>query len=211
MDRATIIAELSEFPPATLTEAVGGVCDLPPEIRQMVPGAWCVGTAFTVRCRIGDNRGVTDAVDMAQKGDVLVIDTGNSGLARHAMWGETATFASQLRGLAGVVTNGLIRDIDEMQRMKFPIFAAGVGLRGSTKNHPGEFQVPVVIGDILIYPGDYIVAGADGVLVVPHARAEEVIAKAKAQRAGESTRQARLRAGVKLSDVFKPPKADAAE
>ena len=50
MDRATTIAELSEFPPATLTEAVGGVCVLPPEIRQMVPGAWCVGTAFTVRC-----------------------------------------------------------------------------------------------------------------------------------------------------------------
>ena len=211
MDRAAIIAELSDFPPATLVEAVGGVSDLPPEIRQMVPGASCVGTAFTVLCRIGDNAAVTDAVDMAQKGDVLVIDTGNAGVARHAMWGETATFASQLRGLAGIVTNGLIRDIEEMQRMKFPIFAAGVGLRGSTKKHPGQFQVPVVIGDIVIQPGDYIVAGADGVLVVPQAKAEAVIAKAKSQRVAEGSRQARLRAGVKLSDVFTPPKSNAAE
>lgn len=207
MDRETIIAELSQFPVATLIEGVGGPSDLPPEIRQMVPGTSCVGTAFTVLCRIGDNQGVTDAVDMAQKGDVLVIDTGNAGVARHAMWGETATFASQLRGLAGIVTNGLIRDIEEMQRMKFPIFAAGVGLRGSTKKHPGQFQVPIVIGDVMIQPGDYIVCGADGVLVIPKDKAEAVIARAKAQRVAEGSRQARLRAGVRLSEVFTPPKA----
>ncbi len=200
MDTAKIAAALSAFPVPTLAEAAPTASDLPPEIVPLVPGASMVGTAFTVRCPAGDNTAVTRAVGEAQAGDVIVIDTG--GASRTAVWGDTASTASQMKGIVGCVTTGRARDIEDIVRLGFPVFAVGVTLRGSTKGQRGEMQVPLAIGDVVINPGDFVCGGPDGVLVVAATDAEAVIEKAKVMRAEELSREERLRAGVPLSEIL---------
>ena len=160
-----------------------------------------VGPAFTVRCPLGDNTAVTRAVDEAPRGSVIVIDCG--GPPRTAVWGENATFACTFKGVAGCVTNGFIRDIDAVQEAGFPLFAAGRSLRGSRKGQPGELGCDIVIGDVLIKPGDYVCGNSDGVVVIPADEADQVIAAAKAKDAEEQTRNERVKAGVPLAEILR--------
>lgn len=192
---------LAQFAAATLSETTTAPCDLPPEIQSVVPGARMVGPAFTVRCPLGDNSAVTRAVDEAPTGSVIVIDCG--GPPRTAVWGENATFACTFKGVAGCVTNGMIRDIDAVQDSGFPLFAVGRSLRGSRKGQPGELGVEIVIGDVTIQPGDYVCGDSDGVVVIPAAEAQQVVAAAKAKDAEEQTRNERVKAGVPLADILK--------
>lgn len=194
------IAALRDLPVATLAEAMSSPCDLPPEIRQMTPGVRVVGPAFTVRCPLGDNTAVTHAVDQAAAGDVLVIDSG--GPARTAVWGETATYACRLKGIAGCVTNGAIRDIEEIIATSFPVFAVGLSLRHSRKGQPGQLGVPIAIGDIIVRPGDLVCGGAEGVVVIPSEQADVVILAAAGQRDEELSRNERLRAGTPLAEIL---------
>lgn len=200
MTTEDIVAALRAFPAATLSEVTDRPCDVSPPVRCMVPGAKLVGPAFTVRCPLGDNTAVTRAVDRAPKGSVMVIDCG--GPARTAVWGETATFIAQTKGLAGCVTNGAVRDIDAIVESGFPVFAVGLSLRGSTKGQAGEMGVAVAIGDVVIQPGDYMCGDSDGVVVIAAGEAEEVIARATRQLAEEQSRAARIKAGVPLSEIL---------
>jgi 4-hydroxy-4-methyl-2-oxoglutarate aldolase len=195
-----IAAALRGFAVPTLAEATPPACELPPEIRQLVPGTSMVGTAFTVRCPVGDNTAVTRAVGEAKAGDVIVIDTG--GGTRSAVWGDTASTACQMKGVVGCVTNGRARDIDEIADLGFPVYAIGLALRGSTKGQPGETNIPIAIGDVVIHPGDFICGGPDGVLVVPHAQAEAVLEEAANKKAEEQTRADRLKSGIPLSEIL---------
>lgn len=195
-----ILDALTSLPAATLSEATARPCDLPPAICSQVPGARVVGPAFTVRCPLGDNTAVTRAVDLAPSGSVIVIDCG--GPARTAVWGENATFASQYKGLAGCVTNGAIRDIDAIVATGFPVFATGLSLRGSTKGQPGETGVDIIIGDIVIRPGDFVCGDSDGVVVIPGEDVDAVITKAKSLQAEEQSRSDRIKAGVPLADIL---------
>ncbi|MEQ8734277.1 MAG: RraA family protein [Rhodospirillaceae bacterium] len=200
MTEQEIVDALQHIPTATLSEATTAPCDLPPSVGCMVPGQAMAGPAFTVRCPLGDNTAVTRAVDLAPPGSVIVIDCG--GPARTAVWGETATFASQFKGIAGCVTNGMIRDIDAIRILGFPVFAAGLSLRGSTKGQPGETGCDLVIGDIAIAPGDYVKGDSDGVVVIPAAQASSVIAAAKHALKEEQSRNERLKAGVPLAEIL---------
>jgi 4-hydroxy-4-methyl-2-oxoglutarate aldolase len=195
-----IVQALKGFPTATLSEATAQPCDLPPLVRCMVPGARVVGPAFTVRCPLGDNTAVTRAVDQAPPGAVMVIDCG--GPPRTAVWGETATFASQVKGIVGCVTNGAARDIDAIVEAGFPVFAAGLSLRGSTKGQPGEINAGVAIGDIFIRPGDFVCGDSDGVVVIPKGEVNAVLAAATRMLAEEQSRNARLKAGVPLAEIL---------
>lgn len=191
---------LQNFPTATLSEATKAPCDLPPSVGCMVPGSNMIGPAFTVRCPLGDNTAVTRAVDQAPAGSVIVIDCG--GPARTAVWGETASFASTYKGVAGCVTNGMIRDIDPIRDMGFPVFAAGLSLRGSTKGQAGEIGCTLVIGDITIRPGDYVRGDSDGVVVIPVDQAAPVIETATQALKEEQSRNERLKSGVPLAEIL---------
>ena len=200
MAQDKIIAALEKLPTATLSEATAAPCDLPPSVRCMVPGSRMVGIAFTVRCPLGDNTAVTRAVDLAPPGSVIVIDCG--GPARTAMWGETATFASQLKGIAGCVTNGAIRDIDAIVQMGFPVFADGLSLRGSTKGQEGETGVNIIIGDIAIQPGDFVCGDADGVVLISARDVDVVLNVANHMLTEEQSRNERIKAGTPLADIL---------
>ena len=125
------------------------------------------GPALTVRTRPGDNLMVHKALDLAEAGDVLVVDAG--GDLTNAIIGEImSTLCEAARRLAGIVINGAIRDADAIRAADFPVFAAGVTHRGPYKDGPGEINVPIAIDGMVIEPGDLVLGDGDGVLCVPY-------------------------------------------
>ena len=140
------------------------------------------GTAVTVRTRAGDNFAIHRAFDFCRPGDVMVIDGG--GELSQALMGEImATYAESL-GVQGLVIDGAIRDVGSIRARDFPVYARGVTHRGPYKTGPGDINVPVVVGGMVVQPGDIMVGDEDGVLAISPADATAVLAAA--QRQGDS-------------------------
>nr|WP_263324756.1 RraA family protein [Neobacillus sp. Marseille-Q6967] len=142
-----------------------------------------LGTAVTVKTRPGDNLLVHKAIDMAEAGDVIVVDAG--GDLTNSIAGEIMMQISKKKGITGFVIDGAIRDIGAFKRDNFPVYAKGVTHRGPYKDGPGEINVPIVVDGIVVHPGDLIVGDEDGLAVVPYEFAEEVLQKVKAQEIRE--------------------------
>ncbi|EKE72939.1 RraA family protein [Oceanibaculum indicum] len=142
------------------------------------------GAALTVLTRPGDNLVIHKAIDVAERGDVIVVDAG--GDTTSAVVGELIARHAQVRGVAGFVINGAIRDLDAFRGGNFPIFATGVTHRGPYKDGPGEIGVPLSIGGMVVHSGDIVIGDADGVLAVPRAEAGSIIGLAEAQQAKEA-------------------------
>ena len=155
--------------------------------------ATMAGTAVTVRSRGGDNLTTLRAFDLCRPGDVLVIDAG--GDLTNAVLGGIMTAGAAMLGLAGVVVDGAIRDVAEIREREFPVYARGVNHRGPYKNGPGEINVPVCIGGMVVEPGDIIVGDADGLLAFPASEAAAIIEKALAQQKKEDEQMAEIRQG----------------
>lgn len=135
-----------------------------------------LGTAFTVRLPQGDNLMFHAAMDLAQRGDVIVIDAG--GFTERAIFGEIMATYCKTRGIRGIVCDGAIRDREELAKMEdFPIYACAATPNGPYKNGPGEINVPVVIGGKVVFPGDIVVGDSDGIVFIRPEMAE-TIAKA---------------------------------
>lgn len=146
--------------------------------------ATMAGTAVTVRCRGGDNLVVLRAFDYCRPGDVLVVDA--DGDLTNAVLGGIMTAGAAMLGLAGVVVDGAIRDVGEIREREFPVYARGANHRGPYKNGPGEINVPVSIGGMVVQPGDIVVGDLDGLLAFPAADAASIIDKALAQQKKEA-------------------------
>lgn len=132
-----------------------------------------LGCAFTVKVAEGDNLMMHKALDMARPGDVLVVASGKTG--NRAIFGELMSEYCRVRGLAGIVTDGLVRDSDTLEQYTdFAVYAAGTTPNGPYKNGPGEIGYPVVIGGQLVNPGDIIVGDRDGILAIPPENAQEI-------------------------------------
>jgi len=195
-----LVKRFQEFSAATVYEANGKFGDLEPNIRPVVPGFRMVGTAFTVKCFVGDAKAVALAIDQAKEGDVLVIDAG--GTQRATPWGSMSATAAKLRGIAGLVTNGAVRDIDELTEIGFPVFAAGISVRGNVKLHPGWIGIPVSVGGMTVHPGDLVIGDNDGVVVVAAQQAQQVYDRAVKQQAKENEIMQRIRSGEPLGAIF---------
>ncbi|KAF1042705.1 MAG: 4-hydroxy-4-methyl-2-oxoglutarate aldolase/4-carboxy-4-hydroxy-2-oxoadipate aldolase [Herbaspirillum frisingense] len=154
---------------------VSGAVGLQPYHR----GGAMAGTAVTVRTRPGDNLAIHRAFDFCRPGDVLVIDGG--GELTQALLGDIMASYAQSIGVAGLVVDGAIRDVAELRTRDFPVYARGVTHRGPYKNGPGEVNVPVTVGGMVVHPGDIVVGDEDGVLAIAPGDAEQVIAGAKRQ------------------------------
>ena len=153
-----------------------------------------VGTAFTVKTRPGDNLMVHKAIDMAAPGDVIVVDAG--GALENAIIGELMASWARKRGIAGMVIDGAIRDSHALSEGDFPVYAAGVTHRGPWKDGPGEINVAVSVGGMVVHPGDLIAGDHDGVLAIAREDAEQVIAAAEAQHRKEQASMAAIQAGT---------------
>lgn len=152
------------------------------------------GTALTVRTRPGDNLVIHKAIDVAEPGDVIVVDAG--GDTTSAVVGELIARHAQVRGVAGFVINGAIRDLDAFRTGSYPIFATAVTHRGPYKDGPGEIGVPVTLGGMVIHSGDIVIGDADGVLAVPRDGAAAILEAAEAQQAKEAEILRQIEAGA---------------
>lgn len=141
------------------------------------PGIHIAGNAFTVRTHPSDNLMVHKAMDMAQPGDIIVIDAcGDMG---NALLGEIMCHYARVKGIAGYIVDGPVRDLYGIAEMGFPVFAKGGTPRGPYKEGPGEINTIISCGNVPVKPGDVIVADDDGVMVVPREDAAQVLMKAR--------------------------------
>jgi RraA family protein len=162
-------------------------------LRPMHGGGKLCGPALTVKVAPGDNLMVHKAIDIAAPGDVIVVDAG--GALTGAIIGDIMSSLAEKRGVAGIVIYGAIRDAAEIRSRRFPVYACGVTHRGPYKNGPGEINVPVALDGMVVHPGDIIVGDTDGVVAVPLAHAEEVLALAQEQLAKETATLKAIAAG----------------
>jgi regulator of RNase E activity RraA len=167
-------------------------------ITAVWPGAALAGPAFTVRTRPGDNRPVHLAIADAPCGAVVVVAV--DAQTDHAIFGDLLARVGAARGLAGLVTDGAVRDVGGIAAAPFPVFAAGVTLRAPVKEAAGEYGVPVAIGAATVTPGDWVVADADGVVVVSGDHAEAVAEAAEAVERREAAIVAGAAAGTPTPD-----------
>lgn len=142
------------------------------------------GTAVTARSRGGDNLTYLRALEFCRPGDVLVIDAG--GDLNNAVVGGILSFYAASIGVVGVVIDGAIRDVAEIRERVFPVYARGVTHRGPYKDGPGEINVPISVGGMVVNPGDIVVGDQDGLLAIPQEGVEQLIEKARAHLAAEA-------------------------
>lgn len=155
-----------------------------PELRPFHKEGKLVGVAFTVKTRPGDNLMVHKAIELAQSGDVIVVDAG--GDLTNSIAGEIMLRLAQRKGLAGFVINGAIRDTGAFKNDVFPVYARGVTHRGPYKDGPGEINVPVSLDGMIVHPGDIVVGDEDGLAVVPLEHAEQLLRLVRDQQARET-------------------------
>ena len=148
------------------------------------PGGRLLGTALTVRVRAGDNLMIHKALQLGRAGDVLVVDGG--GAVDRALFGDIMKNVARMRGFAGVVIDGAIRDAAAYREDDFPCYARGVCHRGPYKDGPGEINVPVSVCGMVVNPGDIVVGDDDGVVFIAPAEAREVAAASRRKAGAEA-------------------------
>lgn len=197
-----LIARARALPSATVHEAGGRVGALPLAIKPVHPSMKLCGPAVTVHSPGGDNLWLHRAIYVATPGDVLVVSV--SGAYDHGYWGEIMSTAAQVRGLGGLVIAGGVRDIDLLERIGFPVFATGLCIRGTGKDHlaRGWVNHPVLLGDITVHAGDLVLGDRDGVVVIGRERAAEVVQAAEQREAKEADVLKRIAAGERTLEVY---------
>jgi len=189
-----LVAELATMATAHLSDSMDRLYAAGPLLRPMHKQGTLAGPAFTVKTAPGDNLLVHKALDIANPGDVIVVDAG--GFADHAIIGEIMATHAHHRGIAGLVIWGAIRDSAEIRAGTFPVYACAVTHRGPYKNGPGEINVPVIMGGMPVHPGDIVIGDADGLVAVPQSMAVRILDAAKAIREKELVMLAQIRAGT---------------
>lgn len=198
----SVVEAARRLPAATLHEAGGKIGALPWAIKPVAPRFRICGTAVTVHSPGADNLWLHRALVLAQPGDVLVVYT--NGVYEHGYWGEVMTTAAKVRGLAGLVIDGGVRDADLLEEIGFPVFARGLSIRGTGKDYGaiGWINEPVMIGNVTISAGDLIVGDRDGVVAIPRSRAADVVEKAARREADESAICKRIEAGETTMQIY---------
>jgi len=183
---------------ATLGESGGQ--PMAPRVKAAWSGARISARAYPVVCAPGDNLAIHVAVAEAPRGSVLVASVGAE--PEHGYWGEVLTTGAEARGIVGLVIDGGVRDVGALEAHGFPVFSSMIALRGATKQHPGQVGGPALVGDVLVHQGDWIVADADGVTVVPHSKLDDVLVAGQAREAKEAGFFEALRAGKTTIDLL---------
>lgn len=187
-----VMMQFKSIPASNTCDVMGRNAAMNPRIRlvSQPKEQMMVGPALTVKARGGDNLALHAALNIAQEGDVLVVS--NEGDNTRALMGEIMmAYLRYDRKVAGIILDGPIRDIDEIGKWDFPVYATGTTPGGPYKEGPGEVNVPIACGEISVNPGDIILADPDGVIVIPRKDAAQILENAKKfQEADESKLQA---------------------
>jgi 3-hexulose-6-phosphate synthase/6-phospho-3-hexuloisomerase len=188
---------LEQVSAANLSDALhrGGVVE---GLKPLFKGIRLMGRALTVRTYPGDWAKPVEAIDLAGKGDVIVVDAGGVG---PAIWGELATHSAVQRGLAGVVIDGAMRDTYDIERMQFPAFSRLIMPNAGEPKGFGEIGIPVTIGNRTVETGDWVLGDDDGLVVLPKTMATEYANRAMDVLERENRIREEIKEGSTLSKV----------
>ncbi len=189
----SVVAQLAEIPAAVAADCMHRTGAMGAEIRALWRGAKLCGSALPVLVRSGDNARIHEALGLAQAGDVLVVNA--QGSMAHAVFGELMATRARAVGLAGLVVDGAVRDVADLEAMRFPVFALGSSPGGPTKEGTGEVGYPVACGRVVVNPGDVVLADDDGVAVIPRSAAAAVLEAARERLEQEAAKRAAARSG----------------
>jgi regulator of RNase E activity RraA len=193
---AELIAPFRETPTGNVCDAMDRLGAMDYRIKPLDFASRLCGPALTVRTRPGDNLMVWKAVDVAQPGDVLVIAT--YGFTTASTFGENVVKAAKNRGVAGIVCDGLCRDVTGIRQTGVPAFVLGAVPASPGKDGPGEIGGPVSCGGVAVQPGDLVVGDEDGIVVVPLADMADVGERLAAVATKEAWMAADLAAGMTM-------------
>jgi len=205
-----IVKQFKVIPTSTLSDVMDSleIDGVITEILPIVEGITLVGTAMPVKAICGargtyplEAFAVGSAIDAASKGDVIIFDLGGEQVST---WGGLASQAAISRGIAGIVANGGVRDIDEIRQRKFPVFAKlRVPTTGKTRVKMLSINEPIECCGVKINPGDIIVGDSTGLVVIPAERADEILQKAQELEKIEKTFENKLKEGGSFQEAAK--------
>ena len=173
------VEKFRSIPVANISDSMSRLSAAGPTLRPMHAGGVLCGPALTVKTCPGDNLLTHMALNMAVEGDVIVVDA--NGELTNAIIGERMLAYCIAKKFAGIVINGAVRDSGWIRQHDFPVYAVGVTHGGPYKNGPGEINVPIAVGGMVVTPGDLIVGDDDGLVCVPQAQVAAIHAKAAAK------------------------------
>ncbi|KAI9018891.1 RraA family protein [Hyaloraphidium curvatum] len=191
---AEIAARASRLPAANLGDAMSRMQSARVPFHRYGGRASISGPALTVRVRAGDNLLLHRALDLAEPGDILVVD--GAGDVTVALIGELMASYAASRGIAGFVIDGAVRDVDTLRTLDIGVWARAATPAGPFKDGPGEIGVPVCCGGLVVMPGDLLVADLDGLVVVPREEAEAVVEAAERLHEKEGMTQTAIDEGT---------------
>ncbi|MGN0371264.1 MAG: 4-carboxy-4-hydroxy-2-oxoadipate aldolase/oxaloacetate decarboxylase [Enterocloster sp.] len=179
IDKYSVIEES-----ASINECMEVSGSLNHEFRPVWPESRAVGAALTVRARPGDNLIIHKAISMIKPGDILVV-TCDGFQESGGMFGGIMSTSAKKMGASGLIIDGCVRDTMMMKKVGFPVWSRGISIKKSTKLTGGQINVPIVIGGVLVNPGDLIFADNDAVVCIPREKVAETYEKAMAREAHE--------------------------
>jgi 4-hydroxy-4-methyl-2-oxoglutarate aldolase len=204
-----LVAEAGKYAIADLHEALGSthgrMALMSPRMRPTLQGRRISGAAVTSYNFPGDNLMIHVALNVAQKGQILVLT--NGGGYKGALWGDVACTFAVKKGITAVVADGGVRDIEALRELDFPVWATAISPEHPEKRGPGSVNVPIVVDGVLVEPGDVIVADDDGVLCIPRAHLARTVEGARARAEKEVAIRARINAGESLFEILNMPAA----
>ena len=193
-----LIAELAKHPTPNIADAMNRFRVMDAGMKAANKGDFVAGPAVTVMCAPGDNLMFHKALSLAKPGDVIV---GNYfGHMAGAGFGGLMGRAAKKIGIAGLIIDGAIRDVEDFKELGLPVYSRTIVASGCFKDGPGEVNFPIQCGGVVVMPGDVVIASQDGIVVVPKADAAYVLQETKAVFEREAKRVKEIEAGV----IFKP-------
>jgi 4-hydroxy-4-methyl-2-oxoglutarate aldolase len=195
------VAAFANVPTGYAIDAMGGRGGLDYRIKPLaVATSVLVGVAITCHCGPADNLGLFAAMATARPGDILVAAT--DGFMATSVTGDLLLGMAKNRGVAGLVTDGLVRDLAGILGVGLPVYCAGITPNSPARNGPGSVGLPIVLGGVQVESGDLVVGDNDGVVIVPRAEMATVLKRLSDVRAAEAALDAKVKAGLEVPDFI---------
>jgi 4-hydroxy-4-methyl-2-oxoglutarate aldolase len=195
-----LVEAFRELPTAVVSDAMGRQNSMRHDMKPLFPGARLCGPALTVKSYPSDNLMPHKALQIAQPGDVLVIEAGHH--LESALWGDLISRSAQVRGVEGVVIDGGVRDRDDIAKLGLPVFCTAVLPGGTYKSNPGSINIPVSVAGLPVTPGDIVLGDSDGVVVVPRDQAADVLKRSQEILQKEEDLREKIDRGELIFDIL---------